>query len=114
VTSATLAGGDEREHVTLVGAGFEPGAVLLVNGQPAGIVTGTSGGLLTAELEREHSALVPATLGVGNPDGAAAVTANIRVVSGGSAATPGAGENEGTPQPGGGTRLTPTPGGYGE
>ena len=62
VTGATLTAGDGRWHVTLTGSGFEAGAVLLVDGQPAGLVTATSAGLLTAELLRSDFAPAPATL----------------------------------------------------
>jgi hypothetical protein len=109
VTNAILYAGDDRWHVTLTGGGFEAGAVLLVNGQPAGRVTATSDGLLTAELAMGGFAQAPATLGVGNPDGAAAVTDDVQVLRPGSTATPG--EHEGTPEPG--DRATPTSGSSG-
>ncbi|HZC78698.1 MAG TPA: hypothetical protein VE258_13190 [Ktedonobacterales bacterium] len=108
VSSATLAAGnDGRWHVTLTGAAFESGAVLLVDGQPAGTVTATSAGLLAAELPLEDFAQAPASLGVGNPDGTAAATDNVQVLNPG-AATPTPGEQEGTPQPGAGATATPT------
>jgi hypothetical protein len=108
VASATMTAGEDLWHVTLVGAGFEPGAVLLVDGQPAGRVTATSSGLLTAELAREDRTQAPATLGVGNPDGTAAVTGNITRSAGPSdTGTPG--EREGTPGSSG-TQSTATPG----
>ena len=104
VSGATLYAGYAHWHVTLTGAGFETGAVLLVNGQPAGVVTATSDGQLTAELALSSFAQAPATLGVGNPDGTAAVTDNVRVLHP-------SGEHEGTPEPGEG--ATPTPGASG-
>jgi hypothetical protein len=109
VTSATLAAGDDgRWHVTLMGAGFESGAVLLVNGQPAGAVTATSDGLLMAWLPLDDLEQAPASLGVGNLDGTAATTDIVQVQHAG-AATPTPGEQEGTPRPGEAATATPTP-----
>lgn len=108
VTGATLAaGGDGRWHVTLTGAGFEPGAVLLVNGQSTGMVAVPSAGLLTAELPLGDFAQAPANLGVGNPNGTAAATDNVHVLNPG-AATPSPSEQEATPQPSAGATATPT------
>ncbi len=108
VTGATLAAGDDgRWHVTLTGAGFESGAVLLVDGQSAGTVMATSAGLLTAELPLDDVAQALASLGVGNPDGTAAATGNVQVLNP-EAATPTPNEQEGTPQPGAGATATPT------
>jgi hypothetical protein len=108
VTGATLAaGGDGRWHVTLTGAGFEPGAVLLVNGQSAGTVTVSSAGLVTAELPLGDFAQPPANLGVGNPDGTAVATDTVHVLNSG-AATPSPSEQEASPQPSAGATATPT------
>jgi hypothetical protein len=71
---------DARWPVTLTGSGFAPGAVLLVNGQPTGIVTGLSAREISGELQLDANAQVPTALGVGNPDGMAAVTPNIQVL----------------------------------
>jgi hypothetical protein len=82
-----------RWPVTLTGSGFAPGAVLLVNGQPAGIVTGVSVGGLSGELLLGENAPVPAALGVGNADGTAAITRSIQVlrpISPAGTASPGA------------------------
>ncbi len=108
VTGATLAAGDDgRWHVTLMGAGFESGAVLLVNGQPAGAVTAMSNGLLMAWLPLDDLEQAPASLGVGNLDGTAAATDIVQVQHAG-AATPTPGEQEGTPRPGEAATATPT------
>jgi hypothetical protein len=108
VTGATLAAADDGLwHVTLTGTGYEAGDVLLVDGQAAGTVTATSAGLLTAELPLDDVAQAPASLGVGNPDGTAAATENVRVLSlGTSTLTPG--DQDRTPQSGAGATATPT------
>ena len=83
VSSATIDlndAGDTHWPVTLTGSGFAPGAVLLVNGQPTGIVTGVSAGGLSGELLLGANAPVPPALGVGNPDGTAAITRSIQVL----------------------------------
>jgi hypothetical protein len=124
VSGATLTASYYHWQVTLTGSGFAPGAVLLVNGRPAGTVTATSAGRLTAELRRDEHEQVPTSLGVGNPDGTAAVTSNIQVPrsirpegtpescgGSGGTATPGTGGGTATPGTGGGTATPGTGGG---
>lgn len=100
VTGATLIE-DDGDHwrVTLTGTGFQPGALLLVNGQPTGTVIATSNDMLTAELTRAALAQPLDTLGVGNPDGTAAVTSSVRLQQSGAA----------TETPDQHPQLTPTP-----
>lgn len=105
LTGATLsAGSDGKWRVALSGEGIEPGALLLVSGQPVGAVTRTSAGTFTAELPVEDGA--PASLAVGNPDGTAAATDNIQVLSS-EVASPTPTEPDETPQPD--EQLTPSP-----
>lgn len=80
VTGATLVE-DTDDHwlVTLTGSGFQPGALLLVNGQPTGSVIALSNGVLTATVPVDALAQTPSTLGVGNPDGTAAATSSVRM-----------------------------------
>jgi hypothetical protein len=64
-------------RITIGGAGFQPGALLLVNDQPRGTVESVSDDTLVASV---LDGPVPraATIGVGNPDGTA--TSSSRVV----------------------------------
>ena len=101
VTSATLVEGAEGHwQVTLSGKGFQPGALLLVNGQPAGTVTATSSGVLTATLPLNALTEAPSTLGVGNPDGTAAATTSARMQKQGDATATPEHNAQGTPSPG--------------
>jgi hypothetical protein len=114
VTEATLAHVDGNWRATLTGSGFQPGAVLLANGVPAGHIAFASAGAVVAELPVSAFPDPPHTLGVGNPDGTAAETGDVRVIGSPedhSSATP---EREGTATPAfGGEREgtgTATPG----
>jgi hypothetical protein len=84
--------GDRRWQVTLSGAGFQPGAVLLVNGVPVGTAHVVSPSLLTAEVG-DVASLRHMALGVGNPDGTAAETGSVDTAS--ATPTPGGGEDHG-------------------
>lgn len=122
VTGATLVeGADDHWRITLTGKGFQPGALLLVNGQPTGTVIATTSGLLTAAVPLDALTEAPSILGVGNPDGTAAVTTSLRMQRQGDATatpqhnaqgTPGSGSDE-TPipsaTPDGEHQVTPTP-----
>jgi hypothetical protein len=111
VSGATLSTGDGGWDVSVSGAGFEAGAVLLVNGQPAGHVTSVTPSALVARLRFSDNSAIPQTLGIGNPDGTAAVTTRISVKV---PPEPGDGhEGRGTPQPTEGSHQwqgTATPG----
>ena len=97
VSGATLSAGDDSWDVSVSGVGFETGAVLLVNGQPAGHVTSVTPSALVARLRFSGNSAIPQTLGIGNPDGTAAVTTRISVKV---PPAPGDGhEGQGTPQP---------------
>lgn len=115
-TQATLVHGDDAWHIELTGSGFQPGATLLLNGQPAGQVTVASDGRATADLPASALRTPPASVGLGNPDGTAAATTSVRVLSSSDAGpsateTPGDHEGHGTPGPGDGdNHATATPG----
>lgn len=64
-------------HVIVTGSGFAPGAVLLVNGQPAGTVLANNGSRLLAALPSNALAATLRAAGVGNPDGTAAESTAI-------------------------------------
>jgi hypothetical protein len=111
VTGATMAVSDsERWQVTLTGTGFQTGAVLLVNGRPAGNITATTATSLTAELLLDAIGQPPESLGVGNPDGTAAVTNAVRVLRRDATGTSTPDEHNGTPEPEGGSTATPSSG----
>lgn len=112
---------DRRWQVTLSGAGFQPGAVLLVNGLPVGAAHVVSPNLLTAEVS-DVASLRHVALGVGNPDGTAAATESVATAS--ATPTPGGGDDHGGQGSGTGTGKgghggdhsstpTPTPAGSG-
>src|SRR5262249_4641488 len=72
ITSATLTRVDQDGHfawrVTITGSGFQRGAVLLVNGSPAGTVVSVTPTQLVAQLPDSAVEDDPRSLGVGNPD----------------------------------------------
>jgi hypothetical protein len=72
-----LGQGHHLWQITITGAGFQQGAVLLVDGQPAGAVTSVTATTLVAQLSRDDSAQLPASVGVANPDNTAAATRTI-------------------------------------
>jgi hypothetical protein len=121
IASAKLDVKDDSWRITITGEGFQPGAVLLMDGQAVAAPTQVSATQLTARVPRGHGRGTPHTLGVGNPDGTAAASAVTPVSEPGGQdeqGTPGSGENPGlhtTPTAGGddhhgGGGGTPTPG----
>lgn len=109
-TSALAALGDDVLHVTqtqmvyaghgqhlwtitVTGTGFQQGAELLVNGQPAGaVIVSVASTTLVAHMSGDDSAPLPSSVGVANPDHTAAVTSSISSHEQ---------EDVGTPTPGG-------------
>ncbi len=80
VTHAEMVYSGHGQHlwrITVTGSGFQPGAILLVNGQPAGVVLSVTPTTLVAQLPGDDSAPLPASIGVANPDNTAAVTTSI-------------------------------------
>lgn len=81
VTRADMVYSGHGQHlwrITVTGSGFQPGATLLVNGQPAGTVIAVNPTTLVAQLSGDDSAPLPANIGVANPDNTAAATTNVR------------------------------------
>ena len=81
VTRAEMVYSGHGQHlwrITVTGSGFQPGAILLVNGQPAGEVISVTPTTLVAQMTGDDSAPLPASIGVANPDNTAAVTSAIR------------------------------------
>jgi hypothetical protein len=110
VTTATLATHGQSWTATLTGTGFAPGAVLLVDGQPAGQVLSVLSDHLVADLPATADGGAPSRLGIGNPDNTAAATSDIRVTgSHEPAPTATSDHHEATPTVGG--EPTATPGG---
>jgi hypothetical protein len=72
-----LGQGQHLWQITVTGAGFQQGAVLLVDGQPAGAVTSVTATGLVAQVSRDDSAPLPNSIGVANPDNTAAATRTI-------------------------------------
>jgi hypothetical protein len=108
ITSATLDPKDDTWRITITGSGFQPGAVLLVDGQAITATTQVSATQFMALVPRGHDRAMPHTLGVGNPDGTAAASAITREGESGEQeeqGTPGSGENKP------GQNTTPTAGG---
>jgi hypothetical protein len=64
-------------EITVTGSGFAPGAVLLVNGAPAGVVRSITPTTLVAQMSGDDSGPLPASIGVANPDDTAAQTSSI-------------------------------------
>jgi len=100
--------GQHLWQVTVKGHSFQPGAVLLVNESPRGVVVSVTDDLLIAQVE-DGPIQGNASIGVGNADNTAASTQQIvrHDTSDGSQATPTA-----TPTPGNGGNPhggTPTP-----
>jgi len=85
VTGVTIAyAGDSRvaqSQVTMHGSGFEPGALLTFDGSTVGKVVAVSSNMLTAEVNLARGAGLPGQVGVENPDGTAASTSTIAIVS---------------------------------
>lgn len=83
VDAATMVyavGSDANQNVweiTITGSGFQPGAVLLIDGQVAGIVTSVTPTTLQAALPGDESTPLPASVGAANPDDTAAQTSSV-------------------------------------
>jgi hypothetical protein len=69
--------GQQLWQVTVSGTDFQQGAVLLVNGRPAGTVISVTPTTLVAQLAGDDSAPLPSSIGVANPDNTAALTGNV-------------------------------------
>lgn len=76
------ADGNYTWTVTIRGAGFAPGAVLLVDGRPLGTIISLSPTTLVAQLSGNQLPNGSHTFGVGNPDGTAAVVTQITSAAG--------------------------------
>ena len=94
--------------VTITGAGFQPGALLLVRGAPTGTLASVSGDTLIAQVRAAVQAIASqGSIGVGNPDGTTAISATAPIIVSSSHATPSAeptkngdnGKHKGTPTP---------------
>ena len=70
--------GQHLWQITVTGSGFQPGARLLANGQPAGVVISVTPTTLVAEISGDDSAPLPASVGVANPDNTAAAITSVR------------------------------------
>lgn len=90
--------------IIVMGAGFAPGAVLLVDGQPAGVVDSVTPAVVQAHIDATALDGDISSIGVGEPDGSAASTSHIDAPGRDSAssATPGT-EERSTPSPDGAT-----------
>lgn len=93
VTHVTMVYSRQGLHIwtiTVTGAGFQQGATLLVNGQPAGTVISVSPTTVVAQLSGDDSATTPGSIGIANPDDTAAQTTSVEDRESGEDATPGA------------------------
>lgn len=85
VTIAFVGLGDsEVWQCTVAGSGFQPGALLVVNGQPVGTVAALTPTTLVATIPADNVDWPPSattSIGVSNPDGTAAQTTSITVQS---------------------------------
>jgi hypothetical protein len=80
VTQANMVYSEHGQHlwtITVSGSGFQPGAVLLMNGQPVNATITVTPTKLVAQMPSDDSAPRPGSIGVGNPDNTAAVTTSI-------------------------------------
>jgi hypothetical protein len=71
---------DDEQHlwrITVSGSGFAPGAVLLVNGRPAGRIISGTPTTLVAQMTGNDSGPLPGAIGVANPDDTAAEASSI-------------------------------------
>ena len=81
IAGAAVTPGQGLWQVTLTGTGFAPGAVLLIDGRPLGIVLSVSSTTLIAQAPSGLLKNGGMTLGIGNPDGTAAATTTIEQVA---------------------------------
>jgi hypothetical protein len=80
VSQASMVYSDDEQHlwrISVSGSGFAPGAVLLVNGQPAGTIVSNTPTTLVAKMTGDESSPAPSAIGVANPDDTAAETSSI-------------------------------------
>jgi uncharacterized membrane protein YgcG len=80
VTMVYFEGSGQDQHlwqITVTGSGFALGAVLLVNGQPAGTAISVTPTTLLAQMPGDDSGPLPGSIGVANPDKTAAQTSSI-------------------------------------
>jgi hypothetical protein len=119
VTQANMVYSEHGQHlwtITISGSGFQPGAVLLVNGRPATTATITvTPTKLVAQMPGDDDTPRPGSIGVGNPDNTAAVTTSITSheendddATPGAQQTPGSDDNSDDHHGSPGGRATPT------
>jgi hypothetical protein len=80
VTQVSMVYSGHGQHlwqVTVSGTDFQQGAVLLMNGRPAGTVFSVTPTTLVAQLSGDDSAPLPSSIGIANPDNTAALTSNV-------------------------------------
>jgi hypothetical protein len=124
VTQADMVYSEHGQHlwtITLSGSGFQPGAVLLMNGQPVTATITVTPTKLVAQISGDDSAPRPSSIGVGNPDNTAAATTSITSnetndddATPGAQQTPGSDDHSGDHQGSSGGSATPTGTGGGD
>jgi hypothetical protein len=106
ITSVTVTAGDgQKATVVITGSGFEPGATLLIDGQPSDASIEVSSTQVKAVVTLPPGDQ-PGTFGVSNPDGTVAQSNQITLSN--AQPTPSA-TAEPTKKPGEGNTPTPTP-----
>jgi len=116
VTQASMVYSGHGQHlwqITISGSGFQQGATLLVNGQPAGNVVSITSTTLVAQMSGDDSARPPDNIGVANPDNTAALTTNLSSDDQEGNGTPDAQQTPGNGDDHGGDRNDGTPGSSG-
>jgi hypothetical protein len=118
VTQADMVYSEHGQHlwtITITGSGFQPGAVLLMNGQPVTATISVTPTKLVAQISGDDSAPRPSSIGVGNPDNTAAGTTSITSnetndddATPGAQQTPGSDDHSGDHQGSSGGSATPT------
>lgn len=112
ISTVTITTGDGgKASVEILGAGFEPGAMLLVNGQVTPAVVVVTATQVTAILTLPPG-MNSAQFGIANPDGTAVQSGPV-VLSGGTPTSQPSGEPTGEPTHKPGDGPTPTPRGDG-
>jgi hypothetical protein len=124
VTQADMVYSEHGQHlwtITITGSGFQPGAVLLMNGQPVTATISVTPTKLVAQISGDDSAPRPSSIGVGNPDNTAAGTTSITSnetndddATPGAQQTPGSDDHSGDHQGSSGGSATPTGTGGGD
>lgn len=69
--------GEQVRQYSVTGSGFQPGAVLVVDGSPVGVTISSSPTTLVASVQDLGDEVAPHSIGVSNPDGSAAQTTDI-------------------------------------